>query len=137
MLVKRRPDLTTTPLDRERSRNEVVRTNDLVNVAVRRAKMLPRTTADPLRRGVNELDSRCDESSVRGCKGCDVEADNGPAAEEVVVEVITGVDVRLSPVVKAKSAARAVMLDRRQTEYVSKKGRHRGVAVGPYPKPTD
>ena len=105
----------------ERSRVEVVRTNDLVDVTVRRSKMLPCAAAQPLRIRVDKLDSGRDESRARGCKRFDGEADNGPTAEEVVVGIIAGIDVRLSPIVKSESATRAAILERRQAEDVSKK----------------
>jgi hypothetical protein len=106
--------------DEERSQVEVVRTNDLVDVAVRRSKMLPRAAPHSLRIRVEKLDSGSDESCACGCKRCDGEADNGPPVEEVMVPIIAGIDVRLGSIVEAESAARAAILDRRQLQNVSK-----------------
>jgi hypothetical protein len=116
---------------------DIVGPDDLVDVAVWCSEMLPSPTVAPLGIRIEELNSRRDEGGARNREGFYGKANDGAAAEELVVLIVLGVDVYLGTVSETKSVACCLGNDRLHSENVAEEGRHSDRVRGSYAEPTD
>jgi len=93
--------------------------DDLVDISIRRSEVLPYLAGSALWLRIDELDPGAKQSAARNRKVVDLKGHYWPAAEELVMFVLRGVDVNLGPVVQLESSRSVIDRKNIQIQHVS------------------